>query len=654
MNYPKFVLKDKAELEALLADKDNLFVVSCNKCFKEIETTEEPEAAEFTAMAAELGKKVTGAIAVDFLCNSVQTEKKLADAIPEGTDYLVIISCGLGIQSVANQKDIPVVAATNSLNYIGSHGMALTAKTCDACAQCYLNLTGGICPIVDCTKSLLNGQCGGAKKGKCEIDPKKDCAWENIYQRLEKQGRNAAFIAQPIQLRDYSKINHKVISNYVAAQRAMRSEGWYGGVHPAEGKELAEHFPVKKFPAPCEVVIPTSMHVGAPATPVVAVGDAVKVGQLIAEAPSFISANVHSSVSGVVTAVEPRLHSNGKEVVSIVIKNDGKDEVHESVVACEKTLDELTKEEIVEIVKEKGITGMGGAGFPTYVKLQPGKPIDYVLINGSECEPMLTADHRAMLEMADDVIYGLKAVMKAVDAPKGIIVVENNKPDAIEVMKAAVADLENIEVCEAATQYPQGAEKMIIKRAVGRAVPSGKLPADVGCVVANISTVIAISNAIQKGMPPVERIVTITGSQMASQGNYMVKIGTPVKNLINFAGGVVGDDVTLKMGGPMMGAVLTSTDVPVIKGTNGVIAIPTDHTETVTCLKCGRCADVCPMELVPMNFAKNVDAGNAQALLDAHIMDCFQCRCCEYICAAKIPLVSKIGAGKTMVMELKK
>lgn len=654
MNYPKFVLKDKAELEAALAGKDNLYVVSCNKCFKEIEMTDEPEAAEFTALAAELGKKITGSVMIDFLCNSVQTEKKLADAIPEGTDYLVIISCGLGIQTVANQKDIPVVAATNSLNYIGSHGMALTPKTCDACAQCYLNLTGGICPIVDCTKSLLNGQCGGAKNGKCEIDPKKDCAWENIYQRLEKQGRQKEFIDQPIQLRDYSKINHKVITEYVNKVRAERFEGFYGGVHPAERKEFTEAISIQKFPEPDEVVIPTSMHVGAPATPVVAVGDTVKVGQKIAEAPSFISANVHSSVSGTVTAVEPRLHSNGKEVVSIVIKNDGKNELHESVKPAGKSLDELTKEEIVEIVKEKGITGMGGAGFPTYVKLQPGKPIDYVLINGSECEPLLTADHRAMLEKADDILFGLKAVMKAVDAPKGIIVIENNKPDAIELMKAKIEGLDNIEVCEAATQYPQGAEKMIIKRAVGRQVPSGKLPADVGCVVANISTVIAISDAIQKGMPLVERIVTITGENMASRGNYLVKIGTPVKNLIDFAGGVVGDDVTLKMGGPMMGAVLTNTDVPVIKGTNGIIAVPTDHTVEVKCLKCGRCSDVCPMELVPMNFAKYVDAGNAQALLDAHIMDCFLCRSCEYICSAKIPLVSKIGAGKTMVMELKK
>lgn len=654
MNYPKFVLKDKAELEALLADKDNLFVVSCNKCFKEIETTEEPESAEFIQLATEQGKKITGSVQIDFLCNSVLTEKKLADVIPEGTEYIVTIACGLGIQTVAAQKNIPIVAATNSLNYIGHHGMALTNKTCGACAQCYLNLTGGICPIVDCTKSLLNGQCGGAKDGKCEIDPKKDCAWENIYQRLEKQGRQQEFIDQPIQLRDYSKINHKVITEYVKAVRENRLEGFYGGVHPAERKEFTEHVALQRFPEPEEVVIPTSMHVGAPATPIVAVGDHVKVGQKIAEASAFISANVHSSVSGTVTAVEPRLHSNGKEVVSIVIKSDGKNEVHESVQPAGKSLDELTKEEIVEIVKEKGITGMGGAGFPTYVKLMPGKPIDYVLINGSECEPLLTADHRALLEFTDEILFGLKAIMKAVDAPKGIIVIENNKPDAIEAMKAKIEGIDNLEVCEAATQYPQGAEKMIIKRAVKRQVPSGKLPADVGCVVSNISTAIAISDAIQKGMPLVERIVTITGERMLRRANYIVKIGTNVQDLIDYCGGTTGEDVTIKMGGPMMGAVLTNTEVPVIKGTNGIIAVPTDHTQEVACIKCGRCVDVCPMELAPLNFAKYVDEGNAQALLDANIMDCFQCRCCEYICSSKIPLVTKIGVGKTMVMEMKK
>ena len=654
MNYTKYALKGNDELEALLSGKDNLFVIACNKCFKEFDTVDEPDAKAVAELAEAHGKKVTGIEKVDFLCNSVQTGKKLSGMIPDGTENVIVVSCGLGVQTVAGMLDQPVYAAADSLNYIGHHGMALTKKTCGACNQCYLNMTGGICPIVDCSKSLINGQCGGAKNGKCEIDPKKDCAWEKIYQRLEKQGRQEEFLAQPVQVRDYSKVNFETVQKFVKAARERRFEGFYGGVHPTENKEYTEHIGLKTFPEPETVIIPTSMHVGAPATPIVQAGDYVKVGQKIAEAPSFISANVHSSVSGTVVAVEPHTHPNkGPGVMSIVIKSDGKNVLHESVVP-NKPLEELTPEEIVDIVREKGITGMGGAGFPTYVKLKPGKPIDAVLINGSECEPYLTADHRVMLEFADDIIFGLRAIMKAVDAPKGIILIEDNKPDAIAVMSEKTAQYDNIEICAAKTQYPEGAEKMLIKKVLGRAVPSGKLPADVGAVVSNTSSAKAISDAIQKGMPLIERVVCVSGENMRNHGNYIVKIGTNVQDIIDYNGGTIGDDVTIKMGGPMMGAVLKDTEVPIIKGSNGIIAIPTVHAEPTECIKCGRCMDVCPMELAPLNFAKYTDEGNAQALLDNHIMDCFSCKCCEYICSSKIPLVAKIAAGKGLVMPLLK
>ena len=653
MNYIKYVLKDNEELASLLADKDKLFVVSCNKCFKEFDTLEEPELGQFEAFAKEQGKTVTGTKAIDFLCNQVQTEKKLADIIPEGTENVVVLACGLGIQTVADMEDLPVVAATNSLNYIGYHGMALTNKTCDACNQCFLNITGGICPIVDCTKSLINGQCGGAKNGKCEIDPKKDCAWEKINTKLKEQGRLEEFLNQPIQLRDYSKVNFKKVNEYVKSVRENRFAGYYGGIHPAERKEFTEKLALVNFPEPEEVVIPTSMHAGAPANPIVKVGDSVKVGQKIAEASAFISCNVHSSVSGTVVAVEPRLHpSKGPGVMSIVIKSDGKFTLDESVKPA-KSLEELTPDEIVEIVKEKGIAGMGGAGFPTYVKLKPGKKIDAVLINGSECEPLITADHRMLLEYADDVIFGLKAIMKAVDAPKGIIVIEDNKADAIELLTKKLEGVENIEVLAAKTKYPQGAEKMLIKRALGKMVPSGGLPADVGAVVSNVSSAKAISDAIQKGMPLIQRAVTVSGERMAKPANFMVRIGTNIADVIKYCGGIKGDNVTVKMGGVMMGAVLTDTNVPVIKGSNGIIAIDTDVTKELECIKCGRCVDVCPMELKPLYFAKYSDAGNGQALLDEHIKDCMECGCCQYICSSKIPLVSKIKAGKKIVMEMK-
>ena len=651
-NYTKYRLKNNDELASVLADKDNLFIIACNKCFKEFETVDEPECAEFEKFAAEQGKTVTGTARVDFLCNKIQTERKLQDLIPEGTENVFVISCGLGIQTVADLAGKPVYAASNSLNYRGYHGMALTQKKCDACAQCYLNITGGVCPIVDCSKSLVNGQCGGAKNGKCEVDSSKDCAWEKIYQRLEKQGRLEEFLQQPVQLRDYSKINFKFVNEYVKAIRAERLEGYYGGVHPLERKEYTEHMALQRFPDPEEVVIPLSMHAGAPANPVVQVGDTVKVGQKIGEAAAFISSPVHSSVSGTVTAIEERGHATRGTCLSVVIKSDGKNTLHESVKP-HKSLEELTCDEIVEIVKEAGIVGMGGAGFPTSVKLKPAKPVDTILLNGCECEPLLTADHRVLLEFADDVIYGLQAILKAVVAEKGVIVIEDNKPDAIQLMTEKTADLDNIEVVTAKTKYPQGAEKMLIKRVTGRKVPSGGLPADVGCIVSNISTTKAIADAILTGMPLIERVVTVTGERVKNPGNFIVKIGTNTKDLIEYCGGVTGDDVTIKAGGPMMGFLLTDTNVPIMKGSNGIIAVDTDHTVEQPCIKCGRCMDVCPMELSPLYFAKFADEENWQGMKEKNVMDCIECRCCEYICSSKIPLVTKIKAGKNAVRGMK-
>ncbi|MBO7184172.1 MAG: methylenetetrahydrofolate reductase C-terminal domain-containing protein, partial [Oscillospiraceae bacterium] len=370
-NYTKYQLKAFDELAGLLEGKDNLFVIACNKCFKEFETTNEPDCDQFLKLAEGLDKTITGVAKADFLCNKYKAVKALPDMIPEGTEHVVVISCGLGIQTVADVTGKSVIAAANSLNYTGHHGMALTKKACDACAQCYLTITGGICPIVDCSKSLVNGQCGGAKDGKCEVSPDKDCAWQKIQERLEKQGRLEELKAQPVQIRDYSKVNFKVINDYVKAIRGKALEGWYGGIHPVEGKEPTEHKALVRFPVPETVVIPLSMHLGAPATACVNVGDYVKMGQKIGEAAGFISAPVHSSVSGTVIAIEDRPHATRGTCPSIVIANDGKDLLDESIQP-NKSLEELTPAEIIDIVKNAGIVGMGGAGFPTYVKLNPG------------------------------------------------------------------------------------------------------------------------------------------------------------------------------------------------------------------------------------------------------------------------------------------
>jgi len=649
-NYTKYALKAETELAALLEGKDNLFVIACNKCFKEFETTQEPDCDVFLKFAAEQGKTITGTAKADFLCNKTKAEKNLSAMIPEGTDHVVVISCGLGIQTVADVSGKSIVAACDSLNYTGHHGMALTKKACDACAQCYLTMTGGICPIVDCSKSLVNGQCGGAKNGKCEVSPDKDCAWQKIQERLEAQGRIGELTAMPVQIRDYSKTNFKVINEYVKAIRAKRLEGWYGGVHPVEGKEPTEHKALVQLSAPKTAVFPVSMHLGAPANVIVAVGDHVDVGQKIAEAAGFISAPVHSSISGTVVAIEDRPHATRGTCLSIVVENDFKDTIHESVKP-NKSLDELTPAEIIEIVKNAGIVGMGGAGFPTYVKLNPGKPIDAVLVNACECEPLLTADHRMLLEYADDIIFGLQAEMKTVAAPKGIIVIEENKPDAIALLREKTADIEGIEVLEVATQYPQGGEKMLIKRALGRSVPSGKLPADVGACVSNVSTVKAIADAIKTGMPLIERITTVTGKYIANPGNFIVKIGTSAKELVDACGGITSEDALIKAGGPMMGFPQETLDTPIMKGSNGIIAVENDETEVQECIKCGRCVDVCPMELKPLYFAKLV--GDAAALKSYNIMDCMECRCCEYICSSKIPLVNLIKIGKNAVRGMK-
>ncbi|MEL4105462.1 electron transport complex subunit RsxC [Oscillospiraceae bacterium WX1] len=650
-DYTKFKLKRKEELAPFLQDKNDIFVVACNKCFKEFEIGDEPECSAFEQIAAEQGKTLVGCVKIDFLCNKTTTAKKLQEVLPTEAENVFVISCGLGIQTVADLAETPVYAASDSITCRGNHGMALTTARCDACGQCYLNLTGGICPIVDCSKSLVNGQCGGAKNGKCEVDKNMDCGWQKIYEKMDQLGRASEISNLSSQLRDYSKINFKTISAYVKSIREDRFEGYYGGIHPSERKELSEHLSLVRFPDPKTVVIPLSQHAGAPAEPIVEAGQQVFVGQKIAEAKGFISSPIHSSVSGTVTAVEPRRHPiTGADIMSVVIDSDGKNTPHESVKPA-GSLDSLTADEIVEIVRDKGIVGMGGAGFPTAVKLKPPKPVDTVLLNGCECEPLLTADHRVMVDYADDIIFGLKAILKASGAAKGIIAVEDNKHDAIEVLKAKTADIDNIEVVVAKTKYPQGAEKMLIKRCLGRAVPSGGLPADVGAIVSNISTVKAISDAIQTGMPLVERVVTVTGERMKKPGNFIIKVGTSVKEIVDYCGGVIGDDVTIKMGGPQMGFVQNDLNVPVIKGTNGIIAIETIVTEPSPCIKCGRCADVCPMELKPLYFTKYAGAENWQGFKDQSVMDCIECKCCETICSSKIPILSMIKTGKKAIRE---
>ena len=693
--FTKFRLKKTEQLVPLLEKTDNLYVIACNKCFKEFSDEYEPESAEFIDFAATQGKTLTGCINIDFLCNKTMTSRQIKTAIPAQTESIFVISCGLGVQSVADifctpeiqsatdismtelqtataismtelqtATDIsmtevqtvtdisrlPVYSAGDSVSSGGRHGITLAKKLCEACGQCFLNFTGSICPITDCSKSLVNGQCGGAKNGKCEVDRSKDCAWENIYIRLNDQHRTYILRTQPVLLRDYSKVNFKLINDYVNQLREKRFDGFYGGLHLSDRKEMSEQLPLKRFPTPKTVAIPLSQHIGIPAIPLVSAGDFVMVGQKIGEASGFLSCTIHSSVSGTVVAVEPRQQPGlNHEVMYVVIASDGNEKLHESIKPCENWRN-LSPDNLITLIHEKGIVGMGGATFPTSIKLKSPKPIDTILINGCECEPLLTADYRIMLEYADDVVFGLEVLLNATSAEKGIIVIEDNKQDAIKLLKSKTCDIDEIEIVAVKTKYPQGAEKMLIKRALGRYVPSGGLPLDVGVIVNNVSTAKAISDAVQRGMPLIERVVSVSGERIRKPGNYMVKIGTSIKEIIDYCGGILEGDTITKLGGPMMGILISDTSIPITKGTNGIIAVEQNISPPSPCIKCGRCVDVCPMELLPLYYPYYANKANWAGMREKAVMDCIECGCCDYICPSKIAIRDWIKLGKQGVV----
>lgn len=433
----------------------------------------------------------------------------------------------------------------------------------------------------------------------------------------------------------------------------MKRKTFKGGAHPYDGKKMSRECPIEILNPGDTLVYPLYQHIGAMAKPLVKAGDRVLVGQKIAEKGGFISANIHSSVSGTVKAIEKRLVATGGMVDSIIVENDGMYE--EAAPIFSGNPDELSKDEIIKIIEEAGIVGMGGAGFPTNVKLSPKNAdiIDSIIVNGAECEPYLTSDYRRMVEQTDKLVKGLKIVLKIFPDAKGYFGIEDNKPEAIEALLKATENEDRIEVVPLKTKYPQGGERSMIYAVTGRKINSKMLPADVGCIVHNVDTIYAIYNAVYNGKPLIERIVTITGDAVRTPKNFQIRIGTSFRELIDAAGGFTTEPEKIISGGPMMGFSFFNIDVPVVKGSSSLLAFIKDdvsHEEPSACIRCGRCAAACPEHLLPMKLAALAGQNEPEEFKKLGGMECVECGCCSYVCPAKRQVTQSVRSMKKLII----
>lgn len=431
-----------------------------------------------------------------------------------------------------------------------------------------------------------------------------------------------------------------------------------GGIHPYDGKDLSKDKPTKVLLPKGDLVFPMSQHIGAPAKPVVAAGDKVLVGQMLGEASAFVSAHVISSVSGTVKALEKRLTVSGAYGDCVIVENDGE---YKAVEGFGEKCDymKLSKQEIRDRVKAAGIVGMGGAGFPTHIKLTPKKDeaIDYVIVNGAECEPYLTSDYRAMLEEPEKIVNGLRIILRLFENAKGILLIEDNKPDAIEKLSALVAGDERITVKAARTKYPQGAERQIINVATGRKMNSSMLPADAGCVVNNVDSVISVYMAVAESTPLIRRVITVTGDAVTDPRNFNVRTGTQYMELIEAAGGFKTEPEKVISGGPMMGLALFDLHLPVTKTSSAMLAFAKDEAATMpttACIRCGRCVQVCPSRLVPQKMMEYAENFENEGFIGLDGMECYECGTCTYICPAGRRLTQAFKQTRRSILEERK
>lgn len=431
------------------------------------------------------------------------------------------------------------------------------------------------------------------------------------------------------------------------------AQAFFGGIHPNDQKSATNKKPIETLPQPARVVIPMSLHIGAPCTPCVSVGDMVTIGQKVGDAPAFVSAPVHASISGKVVAVEPRIHFSGVPVMSVVIENDFNDTLCPTI-APPKDPDSLTPEQISALVKEAGVVGMGGATFPTHVKISSGLgKVDTVIVNASECEPYITSDHRILLEHPEEILGGVKLLARIFGVDRVHIVIESNKANAAEMLKLKIEEEKAPAVVDVLpTRYPQGAEKQLCQSITGRQVPPGALPASIGCAVFNVVTTIAIYRAIYEGKPVTHRVVTVSGSGVHVPKNLLCPIGTPISDLLDACDGVKKSTFKILMGGPMMGHSQFDMSAPIGKGTNAILAFADKEERTVehpACIRCGKCISVCPMHLQPVFMYQYERAGMLQELESANVLDCIECGACTYICPGRLHLVQAFRAGKQLI-----